>query len=820
MPRPLAVLLLLVIALPARAEVKHFPPDSATVQRFESAYRYPQAGWTVLHIEGEPYARGVQHGRLMAREIQDFLKCLALEKSAKAPSDAWRLVRTIANANFLRGFEPEYLEEMKGIADGASAAGANCDGRAVDLLDIAALNLWPELMTLDGGLEALPTGLEGKVFAKAVRQAPPPEDGDHCSAFAATGPATADGKIVFGHITMFGLHTVRWFNVWLDVKPAHGHRIVMQSFPGGVMSGMDFYINSAGIMVSETTIKQTRFHAPGKPLANRIRKALQYASSIDEAVATMREGNNGLYTNEWLLGDAKTNEIALFELGTHTSKLMRSSRGEWFGGTEGFYWGCNNVKDMTVRLEGVSSVAGRPANVVWHPSERDTVWLNLYERHKGHIDADFGKSALSNPPLAAYRSVDAKVTTTDLAKMLATHAHFGPPSGRLWQPDRDELARIPDIRPLVPNPWTVLSATAPPVEKIAAAKDLPARIASAHPSNDPSPDTSVPAWHGTVLPQTDADIWLAAAFSDYERYVALEKALRERHGGKLNDDDQRRLRIEIAKALTTFSATAAVEDVPLSQVKVNGSDHYYKLASGKGFLLLHELRQALGDEQFIAQMDAFGRKHAGQEVSTRQFLSNMSQRREALPSEFWPTWLEKPGLPAKFAGQTFGLVSCFDDHQHTIIVYGTADDADANRETALLLRDAVRARRYNFTLPVRSDKDVTSEELQANHVLLVGRPATLAPSLKVRDRFPVTFGDRSFRVGRETYAHAGSAVIAAAVSPWNAKKSVVILAGNSADAVTRTPRALCRHAPSGADIYILPEHGRAAADASWGMNTP
>src|SRR5207302_4116593 len=123
----------------------------------------------------------------------------------------------------------------------------------------------------------------------------------HCSAFAATGPATADGKIVFGHITMFSLYPANFYNVWLDVKPAKGHRVFMQSYPGGIQSGMDYYFNDAGLLVCETTIGQTKFDINGDALASRIRKTLQYADSIDEAVAILGHANNGLYTNEWLL---------------------------------------------------------------------------------------------------------------------------------------------------------------------------------------------------------------------------------------------------------------------------------------------------------------------------------------------------------------------------------------------------------------------------------------------------------------------------------------------------------------------------------------
>ena len=71
---------------------------------------------------------------------------------------------------------------------------------------------------------------------------------EHCSAFALTAPATADGQIIFGHITMCGLADAHHYNVWLDIKPKAGRRIVMQSYPGGIMSGLDYYMNDAGLL--------------------------------------------------------------------------------------------------------------------------------------------------------------------------------------------------------------------------------------------------------------------------------------------------------------------------------------------------------------------------------------------------------------------------------------------------------------------------------------------------------------------------------------------------------------------------------------------
>src|SRR5262245_32488939 len=543
----LACLLALCLAPAAlHADRPSMRPDPRTVQRHGAGYRYTQAGWVVLHIEGEPYERGVQHGRLLAPEIAAHVRCFAATRSPKAPAEAWKLARTAVNALFLRGYHREYLEEMKGIADGASAAGARFDGRALDLVDIVALNAWPELDTLPNGLDALPNGLEGLRFPMAT---PPPASAPkprRCSAFAATGPATRDGKVVFGHITMFSLYPSNFYNVWLDVKPARGHRVLMQSFPGGIHSGMDYYVNDAGLVICETTIAQTRFDAKGIPLASRIRQAMQYADTIEKAVAILEKGNNGLYTNEWLLADVKTNEIAMYELGTHETKLWRSSKDEWYGGTKGFYWGCNNTKDLKVRLETLATTNGRPASAVFVPSTRDLKWLKLYDSHKGKMDADFGKLAFTTPPVCASSSLDAKFTTTDLAMDLQTWALFGPPLGRTWEPSFEERTRYPEVKPLVSNPWVILHGGAPAAD--ATKKTLAADLHDPEKDKLPEADSdrpdleTTPAWHGTILAKGDADLWLAASFPAAERLVSQEIALRKaRKDGKLTPADLDRI---------------------------------------------------------------------------------------------------------------------------------------------------------------------------------------------------------------------------------------------------------------------------------------
>jgi hypothetical protein len=820
------VALCLTTPAAAAAPTGDFKPDPRSVRRHGPAYRYPQAGWIVLHIEGEPYERGYQHGWLLAPEIVGYVKCFASLQNSKAPADGWKTVRTLANALFVRRFDDEYLKEMKGIADGASAAGAKFDDRPVDLVDIVAINCWAEIETLDAALEATPTGLEGIRFPRRRPQNMPAPKPMHCSAFAATGPATADGKIVFGHVTMFDLYPSLFYNVWLDLKPAKGHRVLMQTYPGGIQSGMDYYMNDAGVLVLETTIAQTRFDPKGLSLSSRIRKALQYADNIDKAVELLQKDNNGLYTNEWLLADVKTNEIAMFELGTTKSKLYRSSKGEWFGGTEGFYWGCNNTKDLEVRLDTIASINDKPANMVWKPADRDKKWLQLYARYKGKIDADFGKTAFTTTPLCSAITIDAKYTTTDLAKQLKSWVMFGPPLGKSWQPTDDEKQRFSDIRPLVSNPWALVHAQAPAKEeaKGLTVADLPDKIEDVSSGDkddkkqsmlrteDRSPPT-VPAWHGTLLPKTDGDIWLATAFADYQKIVALENALEEKDG-KLSQDECDKLAVELYAHRSNYLAASRIRaDVPLAKIRSEITrDDWYRIASGKGVLLLHELRKAVGNKTFQDTMDSFGRAHAGKEVSGADFQAYFTKIAGKKVDGFFESWLTQPGLrTSTTGGGVYSVLSFKEEPEDTLIVYGTLDEEAANKETAEALQEGVRANWCNCTVTVRADKEVKDDDLKNRHLLLIGRPDCNAIVARFQGALPITFGSRSFVVRKDAFAHPGSGVIVAAESPLNKRFSIVVLAGLSAEATTKLPAVLNKKDQSAAEAFVAPNGGKPKA---------
>lgn len=802
-----------------------YTPDPASVQRYGPAYRYPQSGWIVLHIEGAPYERGYQHGRLLATEIADYVRAVANTRGPSAPSENWRSVRMLVDSLFLRRYEPEYLEEMKGIADGAAAAGAKFDGRPVDLVDIAAINSEMETMCLAGALEATPTGLEGKRFAEPPYARPKAEKSDHCSAFAATGPATADGKVVFGHITMFSLYSVRHYNVWLDIKPERGHRVLMQTYAGGIQSGMDYYMNDAGLLVTETTIGQTRLDVEGAPLASRIRRVLQDASTIDEAVKILDTSNNGLYTNEWLLADTNTNEIAMFELGTHKTKLWRSSKNEWYGGTEGFYWGCNNTKDLDVRLETIPSLNDKPANAVFHPSARDRKWVEVYQKAKGKIDTGFGFEAFTTPPLAAFPSCDAKFTTTAMAKKLETWALFGPPLGRTWDPTDAERSRHPDIRPLVSNDWTVLKADAPPTtsEETASGVDLASPTPSKEEkskllatSDTPELNFHRPSpWRGTILPGANADVWLAAAFADYSHVVTLQKALEEHADkGKLSPADQERIDLALFAPRSRYLAAVRRlgRELSLTEVKPDaGHDEWYEVAAGKGVLLLAELRAKMGAERFDTFMDEFGRAHAGKPATTSDFFTAAAKAHGKSLDDFKTTWLGNESPLKPDTGPSWSIDSFEEDPDRSLIVYGTTKELHAQREAAEHLQRRIARRWGNYTVPIKSDVEATDADLAGHHILLIGRPDSNAVAKRFAKQLPIPFGPGSFTVRNETFAHPATAVVVAGANPLDAKFSVVLYAGLSADSTWHVVQRLYDRGSVPAPLVLLPPSGKLRA---------
>lgn len=759
-------------------------PSRAALKTFGPAYRFPSGGWIYLHIEGDPYERGYQHGRLMAPEIGSYIDRCAAQLDAFSRETAWRNGRTAANALFLRGFDAEILAEMKGIADGASAAGCKYNGRPVDLIDIVAANTIVELGELNSAVRVTPTGLEGLGFKRPSYVSDNTPASERCSAFAATGKATRDGHMVIAHTTFWPLTLAEQTNVILDIQPKNGHRVLMQSYPGGIESGTDWYQNDAGVVLTETTIEQSPFNVHGTPVAYRARKAIQYGDNIDKVVEYLETNNNGLYTNEWLIADAKNDEIAMFELGTNRTKLWRSSKNEWFGGTEGFYWGCNNAKDPSVLLEYHPDPKGEPRYVGFTPGPRDIQWQELYRKYKGQIDEQFAFTAFRTAPLVSASAMDAKVVTAEMASNLMMWAAFGRPNQREWVPRDGGRRAYAANEGLYPSGYRLFDAHA--------SDRLRSRIAAEAQGKDgggqqpakserlrPIPEDKL--WKGWILPATDADIWLSAGAEAYY------SAVRSDNPGRA---------IEALRA--TYRRAALEGDEPLARLHPDvRSANWRRLASSKGALLLDALRSELGDERFGDFMRAFFEAHTTRPATTASFREAAARAAGKPLNTFFERWLNDTGLPNDPGGPAYLASDILQKLGSALIVYGTNADAGANRYAAEQLQTHFLDR-FESAAPIRKDFEATDDDLRAHDVVFVGRPEANSALAAIAQRIRLEYRGAEFRINGSTYASEYDALILAASNPLNSKRMVVVFAGNSALETVRLASAT----PPGAEYAV------------------
>jgi hypothetical protein len=720
-------------------------PHAEAVRTFGPAYRYPAAGWIYLHIEGQPYERGYQHGHLMAREIPEYLERCAAVLGEKPDANGWGQLRTTANALFLRGFDPEILEEMKGIADGASDAGAKWLGRRLDLVDIVVANTTVEMGTLHGAMPMTPTGLEGLHL-----DAPPYFDRkrdasvlDHCSAFAATGPATRDGKMVIGHVTWWSLTLAEETNVMLDVRPASGHRVIMQSYPGGIESGTDWYQNDAGMVLTETTIRQSPFNVQGTPVAFRARTAIQYGGNIDEIVSRLGTRNNGLYTNEWLIGDGKNNEIAMYELGTNHTKLWRSSKHEWFGGTEGFYWGNNNAKHLAVRLEYVPDPQGAPDYVPYVPAIRDLAWQDFYRKFRGRIDEQFGFLAFRTAPLVSASTMDAKIATADMANNLMLWAEIGKPNQREWEPSPWERQEYAKNDGLYPSGYRLFRGEASDALRAAIQENEKNRLAAKPPEPKPAdrPAEKVTytdrLWKGWLLPSGGADVWFVAGSAAYHHVLQA-------------DDPEKELNIWRA----VYRRAKQSEADPIDR---------YRFEQAKGVLFLDALRRRMGDDPFLKLMRDYFAANTTKTVTAQSFLA-------------------QAGAPFQLEVQDGPIFLTTDILRHldsAILVYGTAAEAGSNRYAAERMQRQFLDFHEN-AVPIRKDFEVTDDDLRARDVIFVGRPETNSALAAWSTNLSLAYTRNMFRLSGDPHTSERDALLFAAKNPLDGKHMVLIVAGNDA----------------------------------------
>lgn len=352
-----------------------------------------EKGWIAVRLEGAPFDLGYQHGTLLSAEIADTHR--AVVRGLIHDSKPYDFFRRTAAEMFWPKVTPEYQAELNGMA-----AALKDRGVALDVTDLVVLN----------------ASLELPYYVNTLKNAQKQPIPERCSAFVATGSYTRDGQFVIGHNCWTDYMSGSRWNIIFDVKPEKGHAFLMDGLPGLIHSGDDFGVTSAGLVITETTISQFNgFDVNGVPEFVRARRAMQYASSIDDFADIMKEGNNGGYANNWLVADRKTNEIASLELGLKNVILERTR--------DGYFVGANFPVNAKLMAEETDF---NPKDKSVSANARRVRWEQLMAENRGRIDVEAGQRFLADH----YDSFDEKVQPGE--RTLCGHVDLSPRGLKPW----------------------------------------------------------------------------------------------------------------------------------------------------------------------------------------------------------------------------------------------------------------------------------------------------------------------------------------------------------------------------------------------------
>ena len=342
-----------------------------TIKKIKNGISYELNGWKYISIKGTARQRGYAYGYLIADDFKKIQKMLEFV-SWNNYGHKWSFFIDGSTSAFKQTMIdnfPEIYEELVGIAEGCNA------GNTPTTID--EIIAWNNYFTL---FDSWYSTVSGKAGGK--------EGGnpDRCSSFIANGDYTEDGKIVVAHNSFTEFIDGQYSYVILDVNPTTGNRILMQTSPGWIWSGTDFFVTKAGILGTETTIGGFNKFENNFTIACRIRKAMQYGNTLDDYTRILLDGNSGDYANSWLLGDTNTNEILRIELGLKYHNIERTKNG--------YFIGFNAAYDPQIRnLECTDSGFD---DIRRHQGARKVRLADLMEKHKGKLNIKLAQEIIAD----------------------------------------------------------------------------------------------------------------------------------------------------------------------------------------------------------------------------------------------------------------------------------------------------------------------------------------------------------------------------------------------------------------------------------------
>ncbi len=330
---------------------------------------------------------------------------------------------------------------------------------------------------------------------------------DRCSAFMAVGNTyTAGGEIVCAHITFDNYMMGQFDNIILYIdtststtskKPSYN--ILMQTFAGGIFSSTDFFVTSAKIVGTETTIGGFHAFELHAPSCVRCRKAMQYSGTLDDYITHLRKDNSGDYANTWYIGHTKSKDP---ETGDIRPEIMRIELGLKYVNvekkTDGYFIGFNACYDARIRnlecsndgffdIRRHSGARRVTLNEKIKEYSKDTKRISVAEAQliiSDHYDLYLGKDNPCSRSICAHYdldkreymsqegrpkpyqpkgAVDAKIGTSSMCNKMQFMARWGNACGTDFKKDefcdlrREWEYQRPFLEDRLKQPWVVCS---------------------------------------------------------------------------------------------------------------------------------------------------------------------------------------------------------------------------------------------------------------------------------------------------------------------------------------------------------------------------
>ncbi|MGW2558408.1 M1 family metallopeptidase [Streptomyces sp. NPDC001514] len=138
-------------------------------------------------------------------------------------------------------------------------------------------------------------------------------------------------------------------------------------------------------------------------------------------------------------------------------------------------------------------------------------------------------------------------------------------------------------------------------------------------------------WYGdSVTPKTWQDMWLNEGFATYAEWLYFE------------DFEDIPVQESFETAFDTEANWAFPPAEQPSAEDISGPPVY-----DRGAMVLHKIRQAVGDDTFFAVMEGWAQTHRHGNVSTDDFITYVEEESGEDLTELWDVWLYGEGKPAK-----------------------------------------------------------------------------------------------------------------------------------------------------------------------------